>query len=104
MSSTDRPQSPRLPDRGGVPSPAAGGRDLARSSVDGWPSADEWREQRVRMRAEASAATSEEPSSAATSDKPSPAVAADPEEVDAVAFVGAGTASPEAASAVPGGD
>ncbi|MFI7614056.1 recombination regulator RecX [Nonomuraea terrae] len=54
MSNTDRPQAPHLPDRGArLPSSgSSGGRDLARSSADGWPSVDEWREQRIRLRAE----------------------------------------------------
>ncbi|TDD44829.1 recombination regulator RecX [Nonomuraea terrae] len=54
MSNTDRPQAPHLPDRGvRLPSSgSSGGRDLARSSADGWPSVDEWREQRLRLRAE----------------------------------------------------
>ncbi|GGT13266.1 hypothetical protein GCM10010176_067380 [Nonomuraea spiralis] len=42
--------APRATDR---PAPAQGSRgpDLARSAADGWPSVDEWHEQRARLRA-----------------------------------------------------
>ncbi|MEV1174744.1 recombination regulator RecX [Nonomuraea sp. NPDC049784] len=52
MSDPDRPQAPQP--RGARPSlpspPPSRGRDLARSSTDGWPSVDEWRDHRARQR------------------------------------------------------
>ncbi|MEU8355138.1 RecX family transcriptional regulator [Nonomuraea sp. NPDC048882] len=65
MSSTDRSQAPPPSDRGARPEPTSSHRrDLARSATDGWPSVDEWREQRIRLRA----AEAAEPSAAAPPD------------------------------------
>ncbi|WP_207757625.1 hypothetical protein, partial [Nonomuraea cypriaca] len=55
MSDTDRPQAPHFQPRGAWPDQpdttrSRGRRDLARSSADGWPSVEEWREQRLRLR------------------------------------------------------
>ncbi|MEO3872297.1 recombination regulator RecX [Nonomuraea sp. B12E4] len=36
---------------GSPPATSSRGRDLARSAADGWPSVEEWREQRTRLRA-----------------------------------------------------
>ncbi|WP_433439694.1 regulatory protein RecX [Nonomuraea sp. CA-141351] len=52
MSDPDRPQAPQPRGaRPSLPSPSPSrGRDLARSSTDGWPSVDEWRDHRARQR------------------------------------------------------